>query len=446
MSAKRAGWVVLGAVCGMLALRPAQAGYITGIRAMVTNADPNTRTVDLMVTMYTSTYSSGASRQLGTTSYGIPAIQWGDSATPYNSSTNPPTISTTSIPRVAAGKYKGTFSHVYANNDPRSIRVGSGYVGRRFRTNSANAGSYVSTGSARYSFSGSTYVRTTSSRHYTQNYRSAYSSWNSSYVSTTPYNCASYLPAYSPGSQIGGPYYTCQYTGTDYRYSQIYAIDNSTFLQFPPADSPTPTDTPTITPTDTPTPTVTASATDTVTPTESPVITPTDTPTPSETPTPTDTPTQTETPTRTSTDTPTDTATPTHTATPTRTSTPTSTATSTATATATDTATATATRTATATATDTATPTPTVSPTPTVTATTTATTAPFENAGGSQACTDGIDNDRDGLIDCADPDCAGVVPCARIAPILSPALIVVLTGVLMLVGFLGLSLRLRQRS
>jgi hypothetical protein len=72
----------------------------------------------------------------------------------------------------------------------------------------------------------------------------------------------------------------------------------------------------------------------------------------------------------------------------------------------------------------TATPTPTITPTPppgTPTRTPTVTPAPGsrENATGDQACFDGIDNDGDGLIDCADPDCAFVKTCSTRAPAMS---------------------------
>ncbi len=111
---------------------------------------------------------------------------------------------------------------------------------------------------------------------------------------------------------------------------------------------------------------------------------------------------------------------------------PTSTPSSTPTETATDTATATATATSTP------------SETPTATNTATRTPAPFENAGGDQFCFDGIDNDNNGLTDCADPACATVVPCAGAAPTMSPRMVLVLVGMLAGVGIAGIS-RLRWR-
>ena len=123
-------------------------------------------------------------------------------------------------------------------------------------------------------------------------------------------------------------------------------------------------------------------------------FTPTDTPTPTGTPTPTDTPTPTVTPTRTTTLTATITATPTHTLTPT--------------------STATATRTA----------------------------APFENAGGDQFCKDGIDNDNNGLTDCADPACGSSPSCGRVAPAMSSGPLALMIPLL---AFLGVGLLARRR-
>ena len=179
-------------------------------------------------------------------------------------------------------------------------------------------------------------------------------------------------------------------------------------------------------------------ATATDTPTETPTCTPTDTPTC----TPTDTPTVTETATPTVTPTDTTTATPTTSPTLVPTDTPTCTPTRTPTVTPTSSATATPTCTASSTPTNTASQTPTVPPTQTPTCTPTGTPtrtpAPFENAGGNQFCNDGIDNDNNGLTDCADPACAAVLPCGAPAPLLSPPLIVALVGILSVVGLYGL--------
>ena len=156
-------------------------------------------------------------------------------------------------------------------------------------------------------------------------------------------------------------------------------------------------------------------ATVTATPTNTPTSTPTNTPTNTPTPTPTNTPTNTPT------STPTSTPTNTPTNTPTRTNTPT----------------------ITPTCTPTSTPTRTGTPTQTPTITATRTAAPFENAGGNQACHDGIDNDNNGLTDCQDPVCANIPPCATAAPMMSPRMTLVLVGVLGIVGLLGLG-RLRR--
>ncbi len=92
----------------------------------------------------------------------------------------------------------------------------------------------------------------------------------------------------------------------------------------------------------------------------------------------------------------------------------------------------------------TATPTFTPTVTPTVTPTATG-LPPHEDTGGASACSDGIDNDGDGLTDCADPDCANTPPCAPAAPALSPRLVVVLALTLSVVGMLGLWAQRRSR-
>ena len=33
-----------------------------------------------------------------------------------------------------------------------------------------------------------------------------------------------------------------------------------------------------------------------------------------------------------------------------------------------------------------------------------------------ESCSDGLDNDEDGLVDCDDPDCAGTIPCQLLGP------------------------------
>ena len=86
--------------------------------------------------------------------------------------------------------------------------------------------------------------------------------------------------------------------------------------------------------------------------------------------------------------------------------------------------------------TPTITPNATATPTATSTSTPTATpTPPHEDTGGAQGCIDGIDNDGDGLTDCADPDCANTPPCGTAAPAMSARMIVALIAVLSAVGF-----------
>lgn len=42
---------------------------------------------------------------------------------------------------------------------------------------------------------------------------------------------------------------------------------------------------------------------------------------------------------------------------------------------------------------------------------------------GISACTDGMDNDEDGLVDCLDPDCSKVPACIANCPAEAPAFI-----------------------
>ena len=163
-------------------------------------------------------------------------------------------------------------------------------------------------------------------------------------------------------------------------------------------------------------------------PNATPSGTPTNTPAP-DTATPSSTPTNTEVPaTATASSTPTNTEVP---ATATASSTPTNTevpATATASGTATSTPTGTASGTATSTATTTPPATPTITPTAEV---------------GTALCSDGIDNNLNGLIDCADPSCAGSGPCIAAAPALSPVLLLLSIAALSLLGLLQLRRRLR---
>lgn len=92
--------------------------------------------------------------------------------------------------------------------------------------------------------------------------------------------------------------------------------------------------------------------------------------------------------------------------------------------------------------TETPTETPTVTPTVTPTATP---TPPHEDTTGAFACSDGIDNDGDGLTDCADPDCANTSPCAPAVPIVGHGGLVAGAVLLLLVGAFGIR-RLRRQS
>jgi hypothetical protein len=64
-----------------------------------------------------------------------------------------------------------------------------------------------------------------------------------------------------------------------------------------------------------------------------------------------------------------------------------------------------------------------------------------EDPGG---CSDGIDNDNDTLIDCADrEDCADEIVCNAPAPVVSPTGVIALIAGLMLIGLYSL---LRRRA
>jgi MYXO-CTERM domain-containing protein len=87
--------------------------------------------------------------------------------------------------------------------------------------------------------------------------------------------------------------------------------------------------------------------------------------------------------------------------------------------------------------------TPTETPTATPTATPTI-TPPHENTGGASWCSDGIDNDGNGLIDCEDPACANVPPCPPAAPVVSRGGLAAGVFLLLLVGAFGLRRRRRH--
>jgi hypothetical protein len=206
--------------------------------------------------------------------------------------------------------------------------------------------------------------------------------------------------------------------------------------------TPTPTLTPTLPPTDTPTLTPTSAPTSTATL----AFTPTDTPTRTVTPTPTPSAVVSETPTLTPTHTPSATPTPTITASQTPTLTPsvgpsgTPSPTPTAQLTSTPTPTAPATHTPTHTPTPSPTWTPTLPPTgtPSPTPTLIVETTPVPE-GGRSPCQDGLDNDGNGLVDCADPGCKNGPMCAPPVPLLSWPVISLLLIILTVVGIRGLS-------
>ena len=70
--------------------------------------------------------------------------------------------------------------------------------------------------------------------------------------------------------------------------------------------------------------------------------------------------------------------------------------------------------------------------------TATRTPSSFENSSGNPACSDGIDNDNNGLIDCADPECL-CVP----APTMTPPTLLLLAVVLGGLALFGIA-RIRR--
>ena len=93
--------------------------------------------------------------------------------------------------------------------------------------------------------------------------------------------------------------------------------------------------------------------------------------------------------------------------------------------------------------TETPTETPTVTPTVTPTATP---TPPHEDTTGAFACSDGIDNDGNGLTDCADPACANTPPCAPAVPIVGHRGLVAGVLLLLTVGAFGINRRRRHSA
>jgi hypothetical protein len=88
--------------------------------------------------------------------------------------------------------------------------------------------------------------------------------------------------------------------------------------------------------------------------------------------------------------------------------------------------------------------TPTMTPTATATLTPTPSEREDTEPGG---CDDGIDNDQDGAIDCADADCLGTPPCVAPAPVMSYRSLGIVVVLLVMIGFFALTpLRLGKRD
>jgi hypothetical protein len=109
----------------------------------------------------------------------------------------------------------------------------------------------------------------------------------------------------------------------------------------------------------------------------------------------------------------------------------------------TETPTPTLTPSATLTQTPTTTSTPTYTRTPTRTPTITPTFSDSENGAGAFACSDNFDNDNDGRVDCADPDCTQDPRCSAPVPVTGTSGNWFLAAIL---GLLGLFSLLRWRA
>jgi hypothetical protein len=64
--------------------------------------------------------------------------------------------------------------------------------------------------------------------------------------------------------------------------------------------------------------------------------------------------------------------------------------------------------------------------------------------GGPETCDNGIDDNDNDLIDCADPQCFTFRTCAVRAPAMSPPIMAFLAALLAAVGFLSLGLVSRK--
>jgi hypothetical protein len=71
--------------------------------------------------------------------------------------------------------------------------------------------------------------------------------------------------------------------------------------------------------------------------------------------------------------------------------------------------------------------------------------SPFEYETDVQdGCENGIDDDEDGRIDCADEDCIGISPCIAPAPALGPAGLLIGAVALLLIGTAAVKVRRRE--
>jgi hypothetical protein len=70
----------------------------------------------------------------------------------------------------------------------------------------------------------------------------------------------------------------------------------------------------------------------------------------------------------------------------------------------------------------------------------------YETDPGVGGCSDGVDNDGDGDIDCADMDCVGIAPCVAPAPALGSTGLVLSALLMLVIGASALALRRNEET
>ena len=116
---------------------PDGGGWITGVKATVTNIDNDTLTLDMTGTVWYTTGVTFGTAFVGVETAGgpiVPAVDWGDGSTvpPYWPGGSGIPFVGTSTPPGAAGPlraYQMAFSHVYASEGDYTITINSHFTG-----------------------------------------------------------------------------------------------------------------------------------------------------------------------------------------------------------------------------------------------------------------------------------------------------------------------------